>query len=89
MYRDRLKGVQILLSNSQAGQGRKVKQEQEDISCNHVQIFICLSIRVASSMTSAFWLSGEFANKREDRTDHVIRNTFVEDEIRYDKIQAA
>ena len=40
-------------------------------------------------MTSAFWLSGEFANKREDRTDHVIRNTFVEDEIRYDKIQAA
>ena len=28
-YRDRLKGVQILLSNSQAGPGRKVKQEQE------------------------------------------------------------
>ena len=39
MYRDRLKGVQILLSNSQAGPGRKVKQEQEEISRNHVQAF--------------------------------------------------
>ena len=38
-YRDRLKGVQILLSNSQAGPGRKVKQEQEEISRNHVQTF--------------------------------------------------
>ena len=38
-YRDRLKGVQILLSNSQAGPGRKVKQEQEEISRNHVQAF--------------------------------------------------
>ena len=34
-----LKGVHILLSNSQAGPGRKVKQEQEDISRNHVQAF--------------------------------------------------
>ena len=38
-YRDRLKGVQILLSNSQAGQDRKVMQEQEEISRNHVQAF--------------------------------------------------
>ena len=38
-YKDRLKGVQILLSNSQAGPGRKVKQEQEEISRNHVQAF--------------------------------------------------
>ena len=37
--RDRLKGVQILLSNSQAGPGRKVKKEQEEISRNHVQAF--------------------------------------------------
>ena len=35
-YRDRLKGVHILLSSSQAGSGRKVKQEQEEISRNHV-----------------------------------------------------
>ena len=40
LYRDRLKGMQILLSNSQAGPGRKVKQEQEEISRNHVQAFI-------------------------------------------------
>ena len=39
VYRDRLKGLQILLSNSQAGTGRKVKQEQEEISRNHVQAF--------------------------------------------------
>ena len=39
MYRDRLKGVQILLSNSQAGPGRTVKQEQQEISRNHIQAF--------------------------------------------------
>ena len=38
-YRDRLKGVQILLSRTQAGPGRTVKQEQEKISPNHVQAF--------------------------------------------------
>ena len=31
VYRDRLKCVQILLSRTQAGPGRKVKQEQEQI----------------------------------------------------------
>ena len=36
-YRAHKKGLQILLSNSQAGPGRKVKQEQEEISHNHVQ----------------------------------------------------
>ena len=41
LYRDRLKGVQILLRNSQAGQGRKVKKGQDEISRNYVQsIFI-------------------------------------------------
>ena len=40
MYRARNKGMQILLSNSQAGPGRTVKQEQEEISRNHVQAFI-------------------------------------------------
>ena len=38
-YRDRLKGVQILLSRTQAGPGRAVKQEQEETSRNHVQAF--------------------------------------------------
>ena len=40
IYRDRRKGVQILLSNSQAGSGSKVKQEQEEISRNHIQAFL-------------------------------------------------
>ena len=45
MYRDRLKGVQILLSNNQAGPGRAVKQEQEEISPNHVQAFKPISVQ--------------------------------------------
>ena len=36
--------MQILLSNSQAGPGRLVKQEQEEISRNHVQAFITGSV---------------------------------------------
>ena len=35
-YRARKKGTQILLSNSQAGPSRTVKQKQEEISRNHV-----------------------------------------------------
>ena len=35
-YRAEKKSLQILLSSIQAGPGRKVKQEQEEISCNHV-----------------------------------------------------
>ena len=38
-YRARNKGIQILLSNSQAGPDRTVKQEQEEISSNHAQAF--------------------------------------------------
>ena len=37
--RERPKGVQILLSNSQAGPGRIVKQEQEEGFRNHVPSF--------------------------------------------------
>ena len=39
VYRGPGKSMRILLSNSQAGPGRKVKQEQEEISRNHVQAF--------------------------------------------------
>ena len=45
-YGARNKGLQMLLSNSQAGPGRTVKQEQEDISCNHVQAFVLRSVYV-------------------------------------------
>ena len=43
-YRAEKKSLQILLSSTQAGPGRKVKQEQEEISSNHVQTFIYLSV---------------------------------------------
>ena len=39
IYRARNKGMQILLSNSQAEPGRKVKQEQEEVSRNYVPNF--------------------------------------------------
>ena len=38
------KGLYVLLSRIQAEPGRTVKQEQEEISRNHVQTFICLSV---------------------------------------------
>ena len=38
-YRAEKKYLQMLLSRTQAGPGRKVKQEQEEISRNHVQAF--------------------------------------------------
>ena len=43
-YRARNKGMHILLSNSQAGSGRTVKQEQEEISRKHEQAFILGSV---------------------------------------------
>ena len=44
MYRGGNKGMFVLLSRTQAGPGRTVKQEQEDISRNHVQTFISPSV---------------------------------------------
>ena len=43
-YRAEKKSGQILLSRTQAGPGRTVKQEQEEISRNHVQTFIFPSV---------------------------------------------
>ena len=37
LYRGVNKGLFVLLSRTQAGPGRTVKQEQEEISCNHVR----------------------------------------------------
>ena len=43
-YRGANKGLHVLLSRTQAGPGRTVKQEEEEISRNHVQTFIFLSV---------------------------------------------
>ena len=39
VYRGEIYSLQILLSRTQAGPGRQIKQEQEDISRNHAQSF--------------------------------------------------
>ena len=39
------KSLQILLSNIQAGPGRKIKQEQEEISRNHVPSLFAVSVK--------------------------------------------
>ena len=44
LYREGNKGLYVLLSRSQAGPGRTVKQEQEETSRNHVQTFISPSV---------------------------------------------
>ena len=44
--------MQILLSNSQAGPGRTVKQEQEEMSRNHVQTFIFPSVHFSQLQDS-------------------------------------
>ena len=44
LYMGEKKGLQILLSYSQAGPGRKAKQVQEEISRNHVHTFFLGSV---------------------------------------------
>ena len=44
VYRGGNKGLYVLLSRTQAGPGRTVKHEQEEISRNHVQAFILGSV---------------------------------------------
>ena len=45
-YRGVNKGLYVLLSRTQAEPGRKVKQQQKEISRNHVQTFIYLSVQL-------------------------------------------
>ena len=44
IYRDEIYSLQILLSRTQAGPGRTVKHEQEDVSPNHVQRINLISV---------------------------------------------
>ena len=44
MYRDEIYSLQILLSRTQAGPGRTVKQVQEEILPNHVQRLNLISV---------------------------------------------
>ena len=55
LYRAKKKSLQILLSSPQAGPGRKVKQEQEEISRNHVprlflsSVYLCPASKYSRS----------------------------------------
>ena len=51
-YRAPGKSMYFLLSRTQAGPGRTVKQEQEEISRNHVQTFISPSVYSQTSQSS-------------------------------------
>ena len=44
LYRDEIYSLQILLSRTQAGPGRTVKQEREEISPNHVRRIDLISV---------------------------------------------
>ena len=46
MYRDEIYSLQNLLSRTQAGPGKTVKKEQEEISPNHVQRINLISVFV-------------------------------------------
>ena len=63
-YRGENTGLQILLSYSQAGPGRKAKQGQEEISHNHVQTSFLGSVHsvpvVWSSDIWSFRIFGQF-----------------------------
>ena len=52
-YRAEKKSLQILLSSTQAGPGRKVKQEQEEISRNHVPRRFLGSVRYSPIATTS------------------------------------
>ena len=54
-YRDEIYSLQNLLSRTQAGPGRTVKKEQEEISPNHVQRINLISVFINS--VAANWLN--------------------------------
>ena len=62
VYWGREKSLQILISYSQAGPGRKAKQGQEEISCNHVPTFF-----------SALYMKGDIERLENNYRDR-LRN---------------
>ena len=54
IYRGEKKGLQMLLSYSQAGPGRKAKQGQEEISRNHVPTFFLGSVQGSAKRSADF-----------------------------------
>ena len=53
MYRDEIYSLQILLSRTQAGPGRTVKQEEEEVSPNHIRRLNLISVPVIACYNTA------------------------------------
>ena len=51
----------VLLSRTQGGPGKTVKQDQEEISGNHVQILIYLSVLFVTDLLSPLLVDGLLA----------------------------
>ncbi len=85
MYRARNKGIQILLSNSQAGRGRTVMQEHEEISRNHVQAFIPGSVqgpakrRALGCVNPSSWLRLAACGNFTQRRAHLLADPCIEE----------
>ena len=58
--------MQILLSNSQAGPVKTAKQEQEEISRNHVQAFILGSVPTSPKKYSEKDVQAVFSQRLAD-----------------------
>ena len=58
MYRGANKGLFVLLSRTQAGQGRTVKQEREEVSPIHIHTFIFPSALFSVILTGRLCNSG-------------------------------
>ena len=56
LYRDEIYSLQMLLSRTQAGPGRTVKQEQEETSQNHVQRINLISV-VSDLLNLDWWIA--------------------------------
>ena len=63
----------VLLNKTQEGPGRTVKQEQEEISRNHVQTFICLSVSVQREVKKM--LRPPKDDEEEDKDDDAMGQT--------------
>ena len=71
-YREVNKSWQILLSSTQAGPGRKVKQEQEEISRNHVPRLFLGSVGEILDVWGLKFLDGLGLSLSYD--SHVVKN---------------
>ena len=64
--------MQILSSRTQAGPGRTVKQEQEQISPNHVQRLNLISVHLTPVLPFSYHFLGDLGNMRDLAIDSLI-----------------